>query len=268
MSQLVVGMAVTNVSGIPASTTITAIDAGAASATMSANATAASSGSVTFKLAASTNYDIWAVASGSTFKMQWALAGDSYVGAWSSSTARAKAVSLSARGAWTRSGDTTSLLIGSIRTISTAGQSTDSEGIRYLSNVYNRAPKKMVIFDVSGHTNTVAAWVGWRSGTYQVVWMHAINDQVILFMNSGYQVTTSANGYIGFGDTPGNPADSVQSEGGLAIVRKSQLLLTPQADANFNSIKLSLGQNVYSLSEYGGTGWTGYTAYAFGIGLF
>lgn len=83
--------------------------------------------------AANTNHDIYGYLSGGALALERL--------AWSSAVARATAVSLTS-GRWTKSGDPTRLLLGTVRTLA-AGQCEDSLLRRFVSNVHNRGRRPL-----------------------------------------------------------------------------------------------------------------------------
>lgn len=63
--------------------------------------------------------------------------------AWTNDTTRATAISRT-NGRWTKTGDTSRLYLGSVRSTTVANQTEDSAAKRYLYNQYNRAPRSLI----------------------------------------------------------------------------------------------------------------------------
>lgn len=91
------------------------------------------------------NYDVWLYDNSGTLTLD--------LTAWTSDTARATAIAWQTGLGWTKSGDATRLLVGTIRTTGTTttedsqGSVTAGNAKRFVWNVYNRVPRQFSVGD-------------------------------------------------------------------------------------------------------------------------
>ena len=170
-SQLVRGMQITGTS-VGASSTIASIDS-ATQVTGTVNSTGSTTNSVTFKLPASTNYDVFAVpTSSSAYRIQLGPA-------WTNDSTRATAVTQANAQDGILVNDTAingtdsntigakgGRYLGTIRTISTAGQTDDAAAFRLVWNMYNRARRPILEYDsTTSWSYNTATWRQARAST-------------------------------------------------------------------------------------------------------
>ena len=83
--------------------------------------------------------------------------------AWTSDTARSDAIARQ-DGAWVKSGTTTRLYLGTIRTTATT-TTADADATRFVWNHHNRRPKRCYKTDATSHTVNGTATREWNEGT-------------------------------------------------------------------------------------------------------
>lgn len=78
--------------------------------------------------------------------------------AWTNDTTRATGISRSS-GRYTKTGDTSRMYVGSVRSTTVANQTEDSVTKRYVWNMYNRVPRQLLRNESTGSWNyTIATW--------------------------------------------------------------------------------------------------------------
>lgn len=118
---------------------------------------------------------------------------------WTNDTTRATAVTLQ-DGRYCKSGDKTRLYLGSFYTTATT-TTEDSDAKRYLYNCYNRAARKGVKTESTGHTYTTASYREWNNATAaRVNFLDGLGAQAVLIVgNARFDGTAVAElGYISF----------------------------------------------------------------------
>jgi hypothetical protein len=96
--------------------------------------------SIAIPASTSTMYDVWVFANSGVPTLELL--------AWTNDTTRATAIARSS-GRWTKTGDTTRLYVGSIRTTTVSGQTEDSNAKRYVWNMYNRVRRSMAVLEAT-----------------------------------------------------------------------------------------------------------------------
>lgn len=98
---------------------------------------------------------------------------------WSSATARATAL-VRQDGVWVRSGATTRLYLGTIRT-SALGQTIDSNAFRFIWNMYNRVAKEAYIYDdTNSWSYSTDSWRSWNNNSANSIGMVRGLDEDVL----------------------------------------------------------------------------------------
>jgi hypothetical protein len=120
----------------------------------SGNTETCTSAEISIAVPASTSqlYDVWVYDNG-TFGTSCTPALELL--AWTNDTTRATAIART-NGRYVKSGTSSRLYVGSVRTTTVSGQTEDSLTKRYLWNYYNRVPRKLQRFDSSGYNYTTA----------------------------------------------------------------------------------------------------------------
>lgn len=195
-SQLVVGMLVTG-TNVGASAVIVTVDS-ATQVTVDVNSTGDGTNTITFKLPADKNFDVFVFSNSGTPKLEFSQA-------WTSDTARNQAI-ITQNGVDVKSGATTRLLIGTIRTTATAGQMEDSGYTTYPANrlvwnKYNQVKRTVTIIEatnswtvVQNGSYQIGAWNGSNNNRFNLVQGDNLHPVYLIFAGVG-----SANGIVSAG---------------------------------------------------------------------
>lgn len=181
---------------------------------------------------------------------------------WTDDTTRATGVTLQ-DGRYCKGGDKTRLLLGTIYTTSTTA-TEDSEAKRYVCNVYNAVPRRILsaIYATYSHTYTTGTWREWNAGTGVVrpAFVSAVTVGTATF---GFLANLSAASAQPQGIL------NLQLDGadGSARLSATNFLLygtNVVLTAYLPSSAIAAGQHDVALVEYGNAGSTYYSADVFG----
>lgn len=133
------------------------------------------------------NYDVFGYLSSGTLAIELSAA-------WTNDSTRADAVSLQ-DGRWCKASDKTRLLLGTIRTISTTA-TCDTLTQRFVSNTYNRQPKRLTKSNNTQHSRNSSVVRYWNNdSTQKVEWVNSIAGLAVGF----YGLKANSAGYGGIG---------------------------------------------------------------------
>jgi len=140
---------------------------------------------------ADTNYDIWMYNNAGVLTLEST--------AWASATARATALA-TLNGIYVKSGDALRRFLGTIRTTSTTGQCEDSLTKRFVSNLYNRAPRALRKGATTDHTYSVATLRAWNNDTsHRVELVICLSGLIVFHAAMSFTVGSGTGGETGVG---------------------------------------------------------------------
>ena len=136
---------------------------------------------------ASRPYDVWGYLSAGTLALELLV--------WTNGTTRATALAYQ-DGRLVKSGDATRRYLGTIYVNSSGGQTDDSIVKRFVSNYYNRIPRRMYDGDATSHNYTTGTWRSWNGDdTIRLEFiLGVLEDAVTIYLNSGVETA-----YVGVG---------------------------------------------------------------------
>lgn len=181
---------------------------------------------------------------------------------WTDDTTRATAVTLQ-DGRYCKSGDKTRLLLGTIYTTATT-TTEDSEAKRYVCNVYNAVPRRILsaISATYSHTYTTGTWREWNAGT-GVVRPSFVSALPVGTANFGFLANLSAAS----AQPQGILNLQIDGTDGSARLSATNFLLygtNVVLTAYLPSSGITAGKHYVALVEYGNAGSTYYSADVFG----
>lgn len=139
-----------------------------------------------------TNYDVFVYdSSGLTLELV----------AWTNDTTRATAITAQ-DGAYVKSGDTTRLYVGTIRTTDSSGQCEDSLAKRFVWNYYNRLPRTMrVIESTDSWAYTTATYRAMNNSTAnRIAFVNGVQEEHVEALAVAIMSTSNVGGgFVGIG---------------------------------------------------------------------
>lgn len=160
--------------------------------------------------------------------------------AWASDTARATAITIQG-GRYCKAGDKTRLYLGTFRTISTT-QTADAAVQRFLWNMYNRRPRRLLKQDNTSHTYNAASFRIWNNTAGHAVELVLGLAEDVLSMGINAQITANALaafGAISLGFDVTN-AEAVQScsvkNGNTGVIRAGNTIIIHPTAAGYHYV--------------------------------
>lgn len=180
-------------------------------------------------LTTGTNYDIFLYSNSGTLTLE--------ATAWTDGTTRATAL-VRQDGVWLKNGSLTRLYLGTIRTSAT-GQTIDSNGFRFIWNMYNRLAKEVIRTDSTDNwTYATNTWRSWNNNSANSIGMvrGLDEDNVDVTFTA---ILSGGNGIVGL---------QIGSAGGDGIVPHTNDTSIESITTRFDDLA-GIGYRVLFLSE-------------------